>query len=159
LQVDADMERTARLDHGALAFMRSLWMLNHSLERLSSRMRTRIGVTAQQRLLLRCIGVNPGVSSGKLSEVLRVDPGTVSGALKRLEVGGFVTRNRDPEDRRRVLLSLTPRGPAIDRPMEGTVEHAVESLLADRPGDEISVAVSVVEQLARLLSKPVKAEG
>jgi hypothetical protein len=64
MPVNADMDRSARLDQGALAFMRILWMLNRSLERLSSRMRTRLGVTAQQRLMLRRIGVNPAVSSG-----------------------------------------------------------------------------------------------
>jgi hypothetical protein len=48
---------------------------------------------------------------------------------------------------------------AIDRPMEGTVEHAVESLLSDRPGEEVSVAVPVVERLARLLSMPVMVDG
>jgi DNA-binding MarR family transcriptional regulator len=113
----------------ALDLMRSLWRVNHSLERVSMSMEARLGVTAQQRMMIRLIGQEPEVAPGRLAERLHVDAGTVSAALKRLERRGLVRRRANREDRRRVAISLTARGTALDRPTPGTVEAAVRRMV------------------------------
>ena len=57
-----------------LAFLQRLWRLNHAIERLSMRMDRSLGVTTQQRLLLRCIGRTPNATAGQLAKLLHVDP-------------------------------------------------------------------------------------
>lgn len=121
----------------ALDFLRELWRLNHALERLSARMERELGITAQQRLILRCIAHRDKISAGGLAELMHVDPGTVSAALRRLEAKGLVRRERPAEDRRRVVVTLSARGRALARPAEGTVEHAVARLI-----ESLSVAES-----------------
>jgi MarR family transcriptional regulator, organic hydroperoxide resistance regulator len=135
----------------ALDFLQRLWQLNHALETLSSRMQKRLGVTAQQRLMLRCIGKYPGMSAGQLAGLLRVDPGTVSAGLNRLESKGLLERRRDPRDQRRASLGLTRTGRALDEPAQGTVEDAVERLLAAVSVDELESTNKVIEQLTALL--------
>jgi DNA-binding MarR family transcriptional regulator len=135
----------------ALDFLQRLWQLNHALETLSSRMQKRLGVTAQQRLMLRCIGKYPGMSAGQLAGLLRVDPGTVSAGLNRLESKGLLERRRDPRDQRRASLGLTRAGRALDKPAQGTVEDAVERLLAAVSVDELESTKKVIEQLTALL--------
>src|SRR5665213_3068487 len=98
----------------ALDFLQRLWRLNHALEQLSGRMERRFAVTAQQRLIIRCVGAYPGMTAGQLAGVLNVDPGTVSAAFRRLEEKKLLERRRDPGDSRRVALGLTPQGRAID---------------------------------------------
>ncbi len=39
-----------------------------------------------------------------------LDSGTLTPLLKRLEAAGHVTRRRDPDDERRVLVEVTPTG-------------------------------------------------
>lgn len=139
----------------ALAFLQRLWHLNHVLEKLSSSMEQRLGVTAQQRLMLRCVGKIPGRTAGQLATLLRVDPGTVSAALKRLERKGLLERRRDARDGRRVTIKLSARGRALARPARGTVEHAVECLLkASRLGD-IATTLKVVEHLTARLDEVI----
>lgn len=113
-----------------LDFLQHLWALNHALERTSLQMKRRLGITAQQRLLIRCIGQVPGLTASHLARVLHLDRGTVSVGLRRLEAMRLVTRRRDPSDRRRVSLDLTRRGRALNRPEAATVESAVERLIA-----------------------------
>jgi DNA-binding MarR family transcriptional regulator len=137
----------------ALGFLQRIWQLNHALEQLSSRMEKRLGVTAQQRLILRCVGKYPGLTAGQLAALLHVDPGTVSASLNRLEGRGLVARGRDPKDRRRASLGLTAKGRALDRPAEGTVEAAVERLLEATPARDIESMVNVIEQLTALLGE------
>lgn len=136
-----------------LEFLRRLWRLNHALERLSRRMDSRLGVTAQQRLVVRCLGKYPGLTAGHLASLLSVDPGTVSVSLRRLEQRGLLERTRDPRDHRRASLGLSARGRALDRPSEGTVERAVERLLADCSRAEIEAFAHVLGRLTDLVEE------
>lgn len=141
-----------------LDFLRRIWQLNHALERLSSRMDQRLGVTAQQRLLIRCVGKYPGVTAGHLAKLLHVDPGTTSAALHRLEEKGLLERQRDPRDKRRVVLLLTGKGCALDQPSEGTVEDAVEQLLGEVGEADARTTAQVLERLASLLEQRIPRE-
>jgi DNA-binding MarR family transcriptional regulator len=51
-----------------------------------------------------------GLGQRELGERMGQDPSIVVGLLNPLEVRGFVTRDRDPADRRRHTVSLTPAG-------------------------------------------------
>lgn len=132
-----------------LDFLQHLWALNHALERRSLLMERTMGVTAQQRLILRCLGKYPGMTASQLASVLHLDRGTVSVSLRRLMQKRLVSGRRNPDDKRRVALSLTARGAALDRPDQRSVEHAVERLLARVGGP----AVAQTRKVLRLLSE------
>lgn len=132
-------------------FLQRLWQLNQGLEQASSRMERRLGVTAQQRLIIRCVGRYPGLTAGQLARLLHLDPGTVSAALKRLEKKGLLDRRKDPRDRRRASLALTAPGRELDRPEPGSVEDAVERLLAKTTAEELAVVSTVLGRLTGLL--------
>jgi MarR family transcriptional regulator, organic hydroperoxide resistance regulator len=155
-------DESARSDYPfgpPLEFLRRIWRLNHALERTSHRMLGQLGLTAQQRFLLRCIGQFPGITPGDVARALHIDPGTVSATLRRLENKGLAKRRKDPADQRRAVLGLTPAGHALDGPAEGTVETAVATLLATTSVDEIQITLRVLARLATLLeasSEPVQ---
>lgn len=113
--------------------MRLIWALDHGLQSLSKRMQASIGLTGPQRVALRILGRKPGISAGALADVLRLHPSTLTGILQRLEGRGLVRRTLDPADRRRALLTLTPRGRRFDVPTLGTVESVVERVLTGVP--------------------------
>ena len=158
------MSATERQDYvlgPALDFLRRLWRLNHALEKLSSRMDRRLGVTAQQRLVIRCVGMYPGVTAGQLAALLHIDPGTASATLKRVEEKGMVERRRDPRDKRRLALGLTAKGRRIDRPRHGTVEQVTERLLAEITAAEAARMAAMLERFTALLeaSEAISAYG
>ena len=142
----------------ALDFLQRLWQLNHALEKVSSGMEMRLGVTAQQRLILRCVGKYPGMTASQLASLLHVDAGTVSASLRRLESRGLLERRRDPRDKRRASLGLTAKGRALDHPAGGTVENAVGRLLDGARAEELSAMVTIVDQLTALLGEELNVE-
>lgn len=137
----------------ALDFLRHLWELNHSLETLSMCMERHLGITAQQRLLLRCIGKYPGIGVGQLAATLHLDPGTISATLRRLEQKDLVERRQDPRDRRRASLGLTEQGRVLASPARGTVEWAVTRLLEQGDVHKIAATSEVLQRLIALLGE------
>ena len=114
----------------ALQFMQLLWAVVHGLERISKRMTTDIGVTGPQRLVLRVVGLFPGMSAGDLAAVLHVHPSTLTGVLQRLVAQRLLARSGDPADRRRAVLRLTKQGGRVNTARHGTVEAAIARPLA-----------------------------
>jgi DNA-binding MarR family transcriptional regulator len=143
----------------AIDFLQVLWRLDRALERVSHSMEKRFGVTAQQRLMLRCIGKYPGMTLGQLASLLHVDPGTASAAVKRLEDKDLVERRRDPRDRRRLRLGLTAYGRKLDTPSVYTVEHAVEEWLAAAPAAANSTTKKQLTTLIELLETELNELG
>src|SRR5579875_2662084 len=66
------------------------------------------GVTVPQFWTLRTLALHGPVPSGKLSLWMDVTLPTVTGIVDHLETLGFVARTPSPEDRRLVLVRLTP---------------------------------------------------
>ena len=58
----------------------------------------------------RALGAWARKASESSASALQMDLGTLSPMLKRLEAKGLVTRRRQAEDERRVLVDLTPKG-------------------------------------------------
>lgn len=134
-----------------LDFMRLVWGLHHGLQTSSKQMEANLGVTSLQRLVVRVVGRLPDISAGELAEVLRVHPSTLTGVLRRLEERGAVERHAPPEDHRRALLRLTPRGRDIDELRAGTTESAVRRALSRHTPEELATASRVLATLAREL--------
>ncbi|MEO6326622.1 MAG: MarR family transcriptional regulator [Thermoanaerobaculia bacterium] len=134
-----------------LEFMRAVWSLDHGLQAASKRMHKALGVTGAQRLAIRIIGRFPALSAARLAEVLHLDPSTLSGILKRLEEQGFVERELDSTDRRRVMLRLTKKGLRVNRSTKGTVEETMRKTLATFPAGRVAAASDVVKAIAKAL--------
>jgi DNA-binding MarR family transcriptional regulator len=113
-----------------LDFMQLLWAIVHGLERSSKGMAAELGVTGPQRLVLRVVGLFPGLSAGDVAAVLHLHPSTLTGILRRLEAHRLLVRVADPADRRRAVLRLARKGTTANARRRGTVESAVAAALA-----------------------------
>ena len=131
-----------------LQFMRLLWAVVHGLERISKRMAGDVGVTGPQRLVLRVVGLLPGISAGDLATVLHVHPSTLTGVLQRLVAQRLLARGDDPTDRRRAVLRLTKRGTRVNATRQGTVEAAIALALRGVSDWDRMATKRVLEQLA-----------
>ena len=143
----------------ALEFMRLIWEVDHALQRASKRMEVTLGVTGPQRLVIRIVGRFPGMPAGHLAKLLHVHPSTLTGILQRLERQGLIRRRADSRDARRFLLSLTERGRAFDVGMGGTIEAAIQHVLAHTRVDKLQSAREVLASLSASLGSITAAQG
>jgi DNA-binding MarR family transcriptional regulator len=135
-----------------LDFMRLLWDVDHELQSASKRMRTSMGVTGPQRLVVRVVARYPGVSAGDLARVLHLHPSTLTGVLRRLCSAHLLERRPDPADGRRALFHITNRADKVARTSAGTVEAAVRGALA-----RVSpVKVAATEELLGVIAEELR---
>lgn len=72
-----------------------------------------LGLTYPQYVTIICLWEEDNQTVKGLSEKLFLEPSTMTPMLKRLEAMGYVRRERDSEDERSVLVSLTDMGRAL----------------------------------------------
>lgn len=72
-----------------------------------------LGITYPQYLVLHTLWERDRLNVGEVADRLALEPSTVTPLVKRLVAAGLITRERDPDDDRRVVVSLTEAGRAM----------------------------------------------
>lgn len=134
-----------------LQFVQLLWDLDHALGKRSRWMLKHLGITAEQRFLIHLVNLKPGCTPGEMARVLRVTPATVTRGVRRLEEAGYLVREGDPEDSRRVKLYLTAKGRKVEERPEARGEGPVAQVLARSPRVRVDEARRLIEALTEAL--------
>src|SRR6476659_6449077 len=98
---------------------------------------SQVGLSGAQLFVLQELGRTPSLSLSEVAQRTFTDQSSVSVVVTRLVDAGFVIRDRDISDARRLVLNLTPNGKAVLKrapaaPQERVIE-AIEKLpAADR---------------------------
>lgn len=90
-----------------------LYAASNLLNRLYRPVLAKLELTYPQYLVLLVLWEDHPQTVGGLGERLYLDSGTLTPLLKRMEGAGLVTRRRDPDDERRVIVDLTDKGAAL----------------------------------------------
>jgi DNA-binding MarR family transcriptional regulator len=107
-----DAEGPARFGRGPLekAIGPRVRILRNLLTVRSGGMLARFGLRSGALTAMSLISANKGCSQADLARELGLDKSAVVAIVDELEKGGLAVRDRSPKDRRRNLLSLTPKG-------------------------------------------------
>ena len=119
----------------------------------------RIGVNVTDLNCLNIVALAGPMTAGELARATGLTTASITGVLDRLEEGGFVRRERDPKDRRRVIVNLKP-GPGLREigPTFGPLVNAWRAVAASYSDEELRLLLDfqrrfediVRDQLARL---------
>ena len=71
------------------------------------------GLTPAQFDVVATLGNTQGLSMGEIGEKTLITKGTLTGVVDRLEKKGLIAREVPPENRRSVIVSLTPAGQTL----------------------------------------------
>ncbi|KQQ20157.1 MarR family transcriptional regulator [Methylobacterium sp. Leaf123] len=91
----------------------ALYAAAHRMTKSYRPMLERMGLTYPQYLVLLVLWENDGITVSEIGRRLRLDSGTLTPVLKRLETSGLLNRNRRQSDEREVEIALTDQGRAL----------------------------------------------
>lgn len=133
-------EERPELPTGALAVAARVARLHRFLARTSARALTAFGLTEGEGNVLAALrraGPPYALTPTELYRSLLLSSGAMTNRVDRLQDRGYVSREDDPEDRRRVLVRLTDEGrEVIDAAMDAHVAALEEAIAAALPDDE-----------------------
>lgn len=108
-----------------------------------------LNLTYPQYLVLMVLWEEEPCTVGHLGNRLRLDSGTLSPLLKRLEAIGYVRRVRAADDERRVEITLTPAGRSLEERAACIPERLLGS--GDVDVDDLAALRDAVRMLADAL--------
>lgn len=94
----------------------------------------------------------PAPRPGELARELGMTTSNIASALRELDAGGYVTREPNEHDRRRVDIVLTRKGSAAMAERRATkssrLHRAIEAALDDAEQRELLIAGNLLERLS-----------
>lgn len=108
-------------------------------------------ITTPQFLALVVLKDRPGITMGELCERLYLACSTATDLIDRMEKNGYLERNRDPDDRRVIRLSITEKGQNIIDQVINARRRYVDSILKQLTQKEIDQLAQSLEKLDALM--------
>ncbi len=94
------------------------------------------GIRPQQYLILLILDARGGLSQQELCTAARIDSGNMVELLDGLEALRYAQRARDPRDRRRYVVTITPAGRSALAELRQAVSEHNERVLSPLTGRE-----------------------
>ena len=113
----------------------------------------KLGVTYPQYLVLLVLWERDGVTVSAIGERLFLDSGTLTPLLKRLEAQGLLSRTRDAQDERRVVIRLTEQGRALKQ-----AAAAIPGCILGATGCAVEQVLDLARQVAQLRDRLAEAK-
>lgn len=125
--------------------------------RITKELARRAQLTGPQLTVVKILEQIGDLSLSELSERIRAQNSTVTGIIDRMEREGLVVRERSKEDRRVVIIRLTPKGAQLaeDIPVEPmrVFQTALSSLTKDEMRELLRILLKVSKRVKTLVRR------
>jgi DNA-binding MarR family transcriptional regulator len=134
----SDMQRLAQL----------LSQAERGVTRQIGRVVEEEGCTVEEwrALVLLADGVSHSMS--EVAEFALLPAPTLTRLIDRMVADNLAYRTADPEDRRRVLVHITPRGRALQKRLAERIESSQAAILAEADPDDVAQLAALLADLA-----------
>ncbi|MDD9268521.1 MarR family winged helix-turn-helix transcriptional regulator [Paenibacillus sp. GCM10023248] len=127
--------------------------LIHELQQNSARavmfhqlISNKLGLNATDHKCLDFLNRTGPVTAGQLAQLTGLTTGAVTSVIDRLEQAGYVTRDKDPDDRRRVVVKPVPEGSAHISPMFQSVMHSTLKIITQYNEQQLHLIIDFIRK-------------
>ena len=108
---------------------------------------TKFGITISEWRVLMTLTSEKGVSAAEITNRWAMEKMMVNRAIQRLVDNGCITRERDPNDRRRYRLALTTKGRKLYDKIAPTTNKRYNELMSAIDSDETDALVGALQKI------------
>ena len=116
----------------------------------------RLGINSVDLECLDIIGLSGSITAGQLAEATGLTTGAITGVVDRLEKAGYARRERDANDRRKVLVRALP---ALERrivPLFRSLQQAFGSEFRNYDDKELEFMIDFFARAHRIMIAETK---
>ena len=125
----------------------------HALRKAFDRRAVGMGVTRAQWKVLFRLERQPGLRQIELSDMLDIEPITLSRIVDRLEEAGLVVRKADPADRRAWRLHVTAKAQPLIAKLRAVADEMISEAFAGIDPKEIEITRAVLGRVRENASR------
>ncbi len=125
--------------------------LGRVMRRISSYYEARLapfGLTPSQYLVFNVLWMEDGIGLCELGDRVTLDNATLTGIIDRMEKSGYVLRRPNPDDRRGILVFLTPKAREVGPKILAFASEIDNTLKKRFTPEEMAVFEKVLKSLA-----------
>jgi DNA-binding MarR family transcriptional regulator len=119
----------------------------------------RFGLNATDYKCLDIAKHEATVTAGRLAELTGLTTGAITAALDRLELAGFIRRERDAADRRKVVVCVLPGGQEKLAPFFADLGRVMTALHQKYSRDQLALILDYQARCVAILKAQTKALG
>jgi len=108
---------------------------------------------------LDLLGREGSMTAGQLAEGSGLTTGAVTFLLDRLEEAGMVVRRRDPDDRRRVWVELTPAAHKRLHQTQAPIQAEMRALAQQFKDEELAIVRDFMRGAKEVFQRQIKGES
>lgn len=153
------MENEGRAEHMAELFLKLLELLPGLLKRMAGEPALGGDLTPAQLRVLFALKGKREIKMNEMARFLHVTPGTLTVMIDRLCQEGLVERLSAPEDRRSIIVKLTPAGESLLMSFRRELAKHVAHFFTRIPPGERQELVRHLEGTIYLLGKYLSLKG
>lgn len=140
--------------------------LIHSLRKLSTRMvlfqqksAHSLGVVLTDFKTADLLNENGPLTAGELGKITGLSTGSVTALIDRLEQAGFVRREKDPNDRRRVMIVPVKENHKEIKEYYASINKDMEELCAKYTEEDLWLIIDFIEKTIAIHEKQIQGSG
>lgn len=107
------------------------------------------GLTPTQWAALAMLAEEGAASQNALGRMTAMDPATIQGVIRRLEERGLISREADPDDKRRTVLRLSDAGDMVVREQLAAATAVSEKHLAPLSAEERARFLDLLKRISQ----------
>ena len=133
-------------------FLLALRGAGAAMQLLGAASAERIGINVTDLNCLNILALRGHLTAGELAKATGLTTASITGVLDRLEEAGFVRRERDAHDRRRVVVHLdASRGLRDVAPVFAPVVEAWRAVAAQYTDEQLTLILGFQAQLEQIM--------
>ncbi len=125
----------------------ALRRITKAIHEFSKAVDREFGITGPQLWAMRTINELGGCSAGDLAARLCVHPSTITGVIQRLEDKRLIDRQKREDDRRAVVLTLTPAGKKLLERAPHPAQGQLVGALSQFPPEDVAKLRAMLDQI------------
>ncbi len=138
---------------GSPLAIRQLEVVGGQAEELVATVARRYGLSHAALNALAVIeGAGGPIPTGEISARMHITTGTMTSVLDTLERNGYIRRIADPNDRRRVLVDITPDAQAVLDKMLPEVQHVIAAAMANIEDDALQALLDALAAVSAAIA-------
>lgn len=123
-----------------------------AIDQNSKRLVRRVGLTGPQLVILKAVAQQEEVSVGEIARNVSLSQGTVTGVIERLVGRDLILRWKSGQDRRRVMVKVTPTGQRLLAQAPPLMQEAFMSRFNQLPAWRQTMILSALQQLSSIMA-------